>query len=68
MPGLGGVYTPGAGYVSDPSLAAVNLAAAAAANGAGFRFRSTVTAVEKSGGRVTAVRLSDGARFPAVWS
>src|SRR3954462_13396721 len=51
---LGGVYTPDAGYVSDPGLAAVNLAAAASAHGAEFRFRSTVTAVEKSGGRVTA--------------
>jgi sarcosine oxidase subunit beta len=61
---LGGVYTPDAGYVSDPGLAAVNLAAAASAHGAEFRFRSTVTAVEKSGGRVTAVRLSDGGRIP----
>ena len=57
---LGGVFTPDAGYVSDPGLAAVNLAAAAVARGAEFRFRSTVTAVDKSGGRVTGVRLSDG--------
>ncbi|MGW4128209.1 NAD(P)/FAD-dependent oxidoreductase [Amycolatopsis japonica] len=61
---LGAVYTPDAGYVSDPSLAAVNLAAAAAAEGAEFRFRSTLTDIEKSGGRVTAVRLADGARIP----
>lgn len=57
---LGGVYTPDAGYVSDPALAAINLAAAAAAEGAEFRFRSTVAAVETVGGRVTAVRLADG--------
>ncbi|WP_037311844.1 NAD(P)/FAD-dependent oxidoreductase [Amycolatopsis orientalis] len=63
---LGGVYTPDAGYVSDPSLAAVNLAAAASASGAEFRFRSTVTAVEKAGGRVTSVRLSDGTRIPCA--
>ncbi|WP_236795037.1 FAD-binding oxidoreductase [Amycolatopsis sp. GM8] len=63
---LGAVYTPDAGYVSDPGLAAVNLAAAAAAHGAEFRFRSTVTAVEKAGGRVTAVRLSDGTRIPCA--
>lgn len=63
---LGGVYTPDAGYVSDPSLAAVNLASAASACGAEFRFRSTVTAVEKAGGRVTAVRLSDGTRIPCA--
>ncbi len=63
---LGGVYTPDAGYVSDPSLAAVNLAAAASACGAEFRFRSTVTAVEKAGGCVTSVRLSDGTRIPCA--
>ncbi|MFI6513722.1 NAD(P)/FAD-dependent oxidoreductase [Streptosporangium sp. NPDC050855] len=63
---LGGVYTPDAGYVSDPSLAAVNLAAAASACGAEFRFRSTVTALEKASGRVTAVRLSDGTRIPCA--
>ncbi|WIV54053.1 NAD(P)/FAD-dependent oxidoreductase [Amycolatopsis nalaikhensis] len=61
---LGGVFTPDAGYVSDPALAAVNLAAAAAAEGAEFRFRGTVTAVEKSGGHVAAVRLADGTRIP----
>ncbi|UJW28475.1 FAD-binding oxidoreductase [Saccharothrix sp. AJ9571] len=63
---LGGVYTPDAGYVSDPSLAAVNLACAASACGAEFRFRSTVTAVEKAGGRVRSVRLSDGSRIPCA--
>ncbi|WP_307796018.1 FAD-dependent oxidoreductase [Amycolatopsis sp. 195334CR] len=63
---LGGVYTPDAGYVSDPSLAAVNLASAASACGAEFRFRSTVTAVEQAGGRVTSVRLSDGTRIPCA--
>jgi sarcosine oxidase subunit beta len=63
---LGGVYTPDAGYVSDPGLAAVNLAAAASACGAEFRFRSTVTAVEQAGGRVTSVRLSDGTRLPGA--
>jgi glycine/D-amino acid oxidase-like deaminating enzyme len=63
---LGGVYTPDAGYVSDPGLAAVDLASAASACGAEFRFRSTVTAVEKAGGRVTSVRLSDGTRIPCA--
>ncbi|MFD6072117.1 NAD(P)/FAD-dependent oxidoreductase [Amycolatopsis lurida] len=63
---LGGVYTPDAGYVSDPGLAAVNLAAAASARGAEFRFRGAVTAVEKAGGRVTSVRLSDGTRIPCA--
>ncbi|MFD4640216.1 NAD(P)/FAD-dependent oxidoreductase [Lentzea sp. NPDC058436] len=63
---LGGVYTPDAGYVSDPGLAAVNLAAAAVAHGAEFRFRSTVVAVDKSGGRVTGVRLADGTLVPCA--
>jgi len=63
---LGGVYTPDAGYVSDPGLAAVNLACAASACGAEFRFRSTVTAVEKTGERVRSVRLSDGTRLPCA--
>ncbi|GHH30829.1 NAD(P)/FAD-dependent oxidoreductase [Lentzea cavernae] len=63
---LGGVYTPDAGYVSDPGLAAVNLAAAATAHGAQFRFRSIVTAVDRSGGRVSGVRLSDGGHVPCA--
>ncbi|MEU7748141.1 FAD-dependent oxidoreductase [Nonomuraea sp. NPDC049158] len=63
---LGGVYTPDAGYISDPSLAAVNLASAASACGAEFRFRGTVTAVEKAGGRVTSVRLADGTLIPCA--
>ena len=60
---LGGVFTPDAGYVSDPTLAAANLAAAAQAHGATMRFRGQVTAVEKQRGRVSAVVLSDGSRI-----
>lgn len=60
---LGGVFTPDAGYVTDPALAAVNLATAAAGHGAEFRFRSTVTAVESTGGRVRSVGLADGTRI-----
>ncbi|MEV6980394.1 FAD-binding oxidoreductase [Sphaerisporangium sp. NPDC051017] len=62
---LGGVYTPDAGYITDPQLAAQNLAAAAVAEGAEFRFRSTVTAVESADGRVTAVVLADGTKISA---
>ncbi|SDJ83745.1 NAD(P)/FAD-dependent oxidoreductase [Nonomuraea jiangxiensis] len=61
---LGAVYTPDAGYVTDPKLAAQNLAVAAARQGAEFRFHSAVTAIESGGGRVRAVRLADGARLP----
>ncbi|HEY2063716.1 MAG TPA: FAD-dependent oxidoreductase [Amycolatopsis sp.] len=62
---LGGVYTPDAGHVTDPQLAAQNLAAAAAAEGAEFRFRCTVTAIESTGGRVSTVVLADGSRISA---
>ncbi|VVJ17790.1 COG0665: Glycine/D-amino acid oxidases (deaminating) [Amycolatopsis camponoti] len=62
---LGGVYTPDAGYVTDPRLAAQNLAAAAAEEGAAFRFRATVSGVESGGGRVSAVVLADGTKISA---
>lgn len=62
---LGGVYTPDAGYITDPQLAAQNLAAAAAAEGAEFRYRSTVTAIETGDGRVRSVVLADGTRISA---
>ncbi|ANZ41483.1 oxidoreductase [Lentzea guizhouensis] len=60
---LGAVYTPDAGYVTDPQLAARNLAAAAAAEGAEFRFREEVVAVESEDGRVHAVVLESGTRI-----
>ncbi|MFJ6215497.1 NAD(P)/FAD-dependent oxidoreductase [Streptomyces sp. NPDC092296] len=60
---LGGVFTPDAGFVSDPQLAAQNLANAARHHGAEFRLRRAVVAVESSGGRVTAVVLDDGTRL-----
>lgn len=60
---LGAVFTPDAGYVTDPALAAVNLATAAAGYGAAFRFRSTVTSVNSPGGRVRSVGLADGTRI-----
>ncbi|WP_336159363.1 NAD(P)/FAD-dependent oxidoreductase [Amycolatopsis sp. VC5-11] len=62
---LGAVYTPDAGYVSDPQLAAQNLAAAAAKEGAEFRFRATVAGVESENDRVGAVVLADGTRIAA---
>ncbi|MBW0104489.1 FAD-binding oxidoreductase, partial [Pseudonocardia sp. KRD291] len=57
---LGAVYTPDAGYVGDPQLAARNLAAAASHHGAQFRLRTRVTGLDTDGGRVTGVRLDDG--------
>jgi sarcosine oxidase subunit beta len=59
----GAVYTPGSGYVNDPQLAGHNVAAAAQAHGARFRYGERVTAVLQSGGRVTGVELATGERI-----
>ncbi len=56
---LGAVFTPDTGYVDDPSLAAGNLARAAAASGAAFRFRAAVTGLERVGD-TWRVALADG--------
>lgn len=56
----GAVWTPDAGYVNDPQLAAHNLQRAAEARGGRFLFSTTVRAVQRADGRVTGVLLSDG--------
>lgn len=61
---LTGYWTPGSGFVDDPSLAAHNLMAAARRHGADFRFRSAVTAVNRSA-RITGVTLADGSELAA---
>jgi glycine/D-amino acid oxidase-like deaminating enzyme len=56
---LGALWTPDAGFVDDPALAAVNLASSARRRGAAFLFGHAVT--EVLGGTGTeGVRLSDG--------
>ncbi|GAA1956639.1 FAD-binding oxidoreductase [Amycolatopsis minnesotensis] len=62
---LGALWTPDAGFVDDPLLAAVNLANAARQAGAQFLFKRQVTAVRRSGGRVAGVELADGERIDA---
>lgn len=62
---LGALYTPHAGYINDPQLAAHNLAVAAQTRGTRFLFNRTVTGVGQRGGRVCEVRLSDGTRLAA---
>ena len=62
---LGAFFTPDAGYVDDPMLAAHNLATAAQQHGAEFRFHVTVTEVRRAGDRVAGVTLSDGSRIDA---
>lgn len=62
---LGALYTPDAGYVDDPQLAARNLADAAAGLGARFLFHHTVVAVDRRADRVAGIRLADGTRIAA---
>jgi sarcosine oxidase subunit beta len=59
---LGAFFTPDAGFVDDPQLAAVNLAAAAHRAGAQLSFGRRVTAVHRAGEAVTGLTLSDGER------
>ncbi len=53
----GAVFTPEAGYVSDPQLTTHNLQRAAEAAGAEFRFATAVTAIGHANGRVSGVTL-----------
>ena len=61
----GGVFFPCAGYVSDPQLAAHNVARAAEAAGASFRYNSEVAEIRQHDGRVAGVRLADGSTIDA---
>jgi hypothetical protein len=65
---LTALFEPESGFVDDPMLAARNLAHAAAAHGAQFRFHAEVTAIEQTGGRCTGVALAGGdvVRAPVV--
>ncbi len=62
---LTGFFTPDAGYVDDPQLAAQNLMSAAARHGAEFVFHAEVTHVRRSAGRVAGVTLADGSAIHA---
>ncbi|MEK9838272.1 MAG: FAD-dependent oxidoreductase, partial [Ilumatobacter sp.] len=62
---VGALFSPDAGYVDDPQLAAHNLQRGAEANGAEFRFRSEVVAISTEDGRCTGVELADGSRIDA---
>lgn len=57
---LGGIFTPDAGFVDDPSFAAHNLMVAAQCHGAVFRFGASVVSVHSRSGRVSGVALGDG--------
>lgn len=62
---LGAVWSPDAGFVDDPQLAAVNLADAARRHGATFLFKRQVQAVRQQGDRTSGVTLTDGERIDA---
>ncbi|MGV9558599.1 NAD(P)/FAD-dependent oxidoreductase [Streptomyces sp. NPDC003401] len=62
---LAGCWTPDAGFVDDPQLAARNLMTAAVREGAVFHFRSQVVAFHRTGDRVSGVELADGRRIAA---
>jgi sarcosine oxidase subunit beta len=62
---LGGFFTPDAGFISDPQLAALNLATAGRRKGVDFAFRRTVSRVLTGGGRVTGLALDDGTTVSA---
>ncbi|GAA2799761.1 FAD-dependent oxidoreductase [Kribbella solani] len=62
---LGAYWVPDAGHVDDPQLAALNLAHAAAANGAVFRFKATMRELVVRDGRVGGVVLEDGTTLEA---
>ena len=61
----GAIFTPEAGYVSDPQLTTHNLQRAAESAGAEFRFATAVTGIGRSNGRVTSVTLDDGTTVAA---
>ena len=59
------LFFPKAGYVSDPQLAAQNIAVAAVNNGAEFLTRKRVIAINSENNRVKGVILASGERISA---
>jgi glycine/D-amino acid oxidase-like deaminating enzyme len=59
-PELTAYYTPDAGFVDDPALAAHNLMVAARQHGAEFRFRTEVVDIMTGDGRISGVQFGDG--------
>jgi len=61
---VGAYFTPDAGFIDDPALAAHNLMVASIAAGATFRFRTEVTGIRHEDGKVAGVELAGG---ETVW-
>jgi sarcosine oxidase subunit beta len=62
---LGGYFTPDAGFVDDPALAAVNFMDGARRHGARLRLHSRVTGVRRRADRITGVELATGGSITA---
>lgn len=62
---LSAIYSPESGFIDDPMLAAKNLAHAARAHGATFRFHAEVTSIDRSADAVSGVTLADGSSIDA---
>ncbi len=61
----GALFTPDAGYVDDPQLAADNLRRAAEAAGGRFLFNTEVVSIDREDGHVTGVGLRNGEHLDA---
>jgi sarcosine oxidase subunit beta len=61
----GAIFTPQAGYVSDPQLATHNLQRAAEAVGCVFQFRAEVVGIRQHRDQVEGVTLADGQKIDA---
>ena len=62
---LSAIFGPDGGFIDDPMLAAKNVAHAARAHGAQFRFHAEVTSIDRSDDAVSGVTLSDGTAIEA---
>ena len=61
----GALWSPDAGYISDPQLSCHNLQRGAEAQGGEFRFNTEVTSILQEAGRAAGVELSDGSTLRA---
>tara|TARA_B110000196_G_scaffold7190_1_gene6327 strand:+ start:1565 stop:2875 length:1311 start_codon:yes stop_codon:yes gene_type:complete len=61
----GGLFTPEAGYISDPRLAAQNLFYAAEQKNCSFYFKSEVEQILTKSNKVQGVKLADGTNIDA---
>lgn len=64
---LSAYYNPNSGFIDDPMLAAHNLAYAAKQEGAEFKFRSEVVAIDRDGERASGVTLASGESIRAKY-